>query len=98
MPINPAQKAQIALLVIKKVQIPALDENVEVFVMHMTSHSLNLMLIDPARKAQIVLLVIKEVQILSEYSDFLDIFLEKEALILLEVLKINQYAIEVQKC
>ena len=29
MPIYPAQEAQIALLVIKKMQIPMLDENVE---------------------------------------------------------------------
>ena len=41
-----------------------LDENVEVFVVHATSLSLNLMLIYPAQEVQIALLVIKEVQIL----------------------------------
>ena len=36
-------------------------------------------------------------QIPSEYLDFLDVFSEKEASILLEVLKMNQHAIELQK-
>ena len=40
------------------------------------------MLIYSAKEAQIALLVIKEMQILSKYLDFLDIFLEKKALIL----------------
>ena len=61
--IHTAQEAQIALLVIKKVQISELDEHVEAFVVHVTSLSLNSMPIHPARKAQIALLVIKEVQI-----------------------------------
>ena len=63
MPIYPAREAQIALLVIEKVQIPELDEHVEAFVMHVTSLSLNLIPIHPAQKAQIALLVIKELQI-----------------------------------
>ena len=33
-------------------------------------------------------------QILFKYLDFLDIFLEKKALILLEVTNLNQHAIE----
>ena len=41
----------------------ALDENVEAFVVHVTSLSLNLMPIQLARGAQIALLVIKEMQI-----------------------------------
>ena len=39
------------------------DENIEAFVVHVTSLSLNLMPIYPAREAQIALLVIEEVQI-----------------------------------
>ena len=50
MPIHPAQKAQIALLVIEKVQILALDENVKAFVVHMISLSLNLMPIHLAQE------------------------------------------------
>ena len=63
MPIYPAREAQIALLVIKKVQIPALNKNVEAFVMHVTSLSLTSMPIHSAREAQIALLVIEKVQI-----------------------------------
>ena len=53
--------------------------------------------IHPAQKTQIALLVIKEVQIPSKNSDFSDVFLEKEALILPEVTEINQHAIELQE-
>ena len=70
-------------------QIPALDENVKAFVVHVTSLSLNLMPIHPAKKVQIVLLVIEKVQIPSKYPDFLDIFLEEKALILLKVIEFN---------
>ena len=56
-----------------------LGENVETFVMHVTSLSFNLIPIYPAWKAQIILLVIKKVQILSKYSDFSNVFLEKKA-------------------
>ena len=67
----------------------ALDKNVEVFVMHMTSFSLNLILINSAQKTQMALLVSKKVQIPGKYSDFLNIFLEKKALILLETTNLN---------
>ena len=59
--IYPAQEAQIALLVIKKVRISEGKEHVEAFVVHVTSLSLNSMPIYPAREAQIALLVIEEV-------------------------------------
>ena len=58
--------------------IPALDENIEAFVVHVTSFSLNLMPIYPAQKAQITLLVNEKMPIPSEYSDFSDIFLEEK--------------------
>ena len=78
-------------------QILALDENVEAFVVHMTFFSLNSMPIYPAREAQIALLVAKEVKIPTKYSDFSDVFLEKKALILPKDTNLNQYAIELQK-
>ena len=71
----------------------ALEENIEVFVMHVTSFSLNSIAIHLAKKAQIALLVAKEVKILTKYSDFSDVFLEKRASILPEAIKINQHAI-----
>ena len=88
--IHPAQKAWIALLVIKEVQIPTLDENVKAFIIYVTF--LLIMTISPAKKAQIALLVTKEVKIPTKYSDFSDVFLEKKALILLEATKLNQHA------
>ena len=36
-------------------------------------------------------------QISIKYSDFLDIFLKKKALVLLVITKLNQHAIELQK-
>ena len=70
----------------------ALDEHVEVFIVHVTF--LSTMAIYPVKKAQIVLLVAKKVQILFEYSDFSNIFLEKRALILSKATNLNQYAIK----
>ena len=81
----------------KKIIKAALNENIEAFVMHMTSLSLNLLPIHPTWEAQIGLLIAKEVQILFKYLDFLDVFSKKKALILLEVTELNQYAIELQK-
>ena len=62
----------------------ALDRYVKAFLVYMISLSLNLMLIDLAKKAQIVLLIAKKVKIPTKYSNFLDVFLEEKALILLE--------------
>ena len=76
---------------------PPGNENVEAFVVHVTSLNLNSMPIHPARKAQIALLVIEEVHIPSEYSDFSDVFSEEEASILPEVTEMNQHAIELQE-
>ena len=73
------------------------DENVEAFVVHVTSLNLNSMPIHPAREAQIALLVIEKVQIPSEYSDFLDVFSKEKALILPEATDLNQYAIKLQE-
>ena len=75
----------------------ALDENVEAFVVHVTSLSLNSMPIYPAREAQIASLVIEEVQIPSEYSDFSDVFSEERASILPEAADLNQHAIELRE-
>ena len=72
-----------------------LDEHVEAFVVHVTF--LSTMAIHLAKKAQIALLVAKEVKILTEYSDFLDVFSKEKALIFLEATELNQYAIKLQK-
>ena len=88
MPIHPAQEAQIALLVVEEIQILALDQYVEAFVMHVTF--LLTMPIHSAQEAQIALLVAEKVKILTKYSDFSDVFLEERALILLETTNLNQ--------
>ena len=74
-----------------------MDENVEAFVVHVTSLSLNSMSIHPAKEAQIASLIAEEVTILTDYSDFLDIFSEERALVLPEITDLNQHAIELQK-
>ena len=43
------------------------------------------------------MLIAKKIKILAKYSDFLDVFLNKKTLILLEATKMNQHAIELQK-
>ena len=74
-----------------------LKKNIEVFVVYVTSLSLNLMPIHPVKKAQIALLVTKKIKIQTKYLDFLDIFLKKKALILSKIIKLNQYAIKLQE-
>ena len=76
-PIYPAQEAQIALLVIKKVQIPELDEHIEAFMVHVTL--LLTMPIYPTQEAQIVLLVAKKIKIPIKYMDFFKCFLRKKS-------------------
>lgn len=49
------------------------------------------------KKIQIALLLIKKVKILTKYSDFFNIFLEKRILELLEIININQYIIKSKK-
>ena len=45
--------------------------------------------IHPAKRVEIVLLITKKKQISIKYLNFLNIFLEKKALVLLKVIKLN---------
>lgn len=47
-----------------------------------------------AKKVQIALLLIEKVKILIKYLDFLDVFLEKKTLMLLELIELNQHVIK----
>ena len=67
----------------------ALDKHVEAFVLYMTF--LLIITIYPARKAQIAL------KILTKYSDFSDVFLEKKTSILPKATELNQHVIKLQK-
>ena len=71
-----------------------LNENIEVFVIHVSSSSLKS--IHPNRKAQITSLITEKVIILDEYLDFANIFSEQQALVLLKQTKLNQHAIKLQ--
>ena len=75
----------------------ALNKNVQVFVLHVTSLTLNLMSIHLAKKAEIVSLITKEVKIPTNYSDFSNVFSEEKALILPKIIDLNQYAIKLQE-
>ena len=71
----------------KKFAKAALDKYIEIFLVFVTF--LLTIIIHLAKKAQIALLVIKKMQIQSKYLGFLNIFLEKKALILLEANNFN---------
>ena len=73
-----------------------LDENVEAFVVHVSSLG-SRMTIHPARKAQLALLLTEEVTVPVEYSDFADVFSEKSANVLPEQTGANEHAIELEE-
>lgn len=66
-----------------------MNKNNEIFVTFLLTIIIHL-----TKKAQITFLITKKVKISVKYSDFLDIFLEKQTLILLKITKLNQYTIE----
>lgn len=61
-----------------------LDENIEFFVIYITSFSLGLILIYLVTKAQIVFQFTIKVTILAKYFDFANIFIKKKTSILLK--------------
>ena len=73
-----------------------LNENVEAFVVHVSSLRLR-MSIHPARKAQLALLLTKKVTLPIEYLDFADIFLEKSANVLPELTRANEHIIKLEE-
>ena len=50
----------------------------------------------PDRKTQIPSLLTKEIKIPDKYSDFINVFSEEKALVLLERTKLNEHAIELE--
>lgn len=71
-----------------------LDENLEAFVIYISSFSLES--IYPDQKTRIASLLTKEMTISDKYSDFTNILSEKQALNLLKQTKLNQYTIKLQ--
>lgn len=70
------------------------DENIEAFVVWIIFLNLSSILIYSAKKTQIVLPLAEKVKNLAKYSDFLNIFLKKKLLVLLEIIKLNQHAMK----
>lgn len=69
-----------------------LDKNVKILIIHMIF--LIIIIIYPIKKAQIAFLLAKKIKILAKYLDFSNIFLKKNTLILLEIIKLNQHFIK----
>ena len=75
-----------------------LDKNLEVFITHVSSLSLELKtIIDSGKKAWIVLLLVEKVTISAKYLDFADIFSKKWAKVLLKQTKANKHIIMLEK-
>lgn len=70
-----------------------LDENKKMFVIHITFLSILYM----AKKVQIIFLLTKKIKIQDKPLDYTDILLEEKAVVLLEIIDLNQHAIQLQK-
>ena len=75
----------------------ALDKNIEIFMIHVSSLSLeSKMTIHLAQEAQIALLLAKKVTVPTEYSDFANIFSKESTEVLPESTGINKCAIKLE--
>ena len=86
---------QVELIDRKEFAKAALNKNSEIFVTQVIF--LAPISIYPDKKAQIASLLTKEVKISDKYSDFVNIFLEEKALVLLEQTEFNQHVIELEE-
>ena len=76
----------------------ALDKNFAIFIIYVSSLSLELkIIIYLARKTQIALLLAKKVTIASKYLDFANIFLKKLVNVLLKQTRANKYIIKLEQ-
>ena len=73
-----------------------MDENIEAFVVHISSFWSKIT-IYPPRKAQMALLLAKIVTVSAKYMDFADVFLVESANIFPERIRVNDYAIMLEK-
>ena len=73
-----------------------LDENIEAFVIYVSSLQLRI-IIYLARKTQITLLLVKKVTVPAKYLDFANIFLKKFVNIILKQTGVNKHAIKLEK-
>ena len=87
---------QVEIINQKKFAKAALYENVEAFMVHVSSFESGTIK-HPARKAQLALLLVKKVNIPTKYSDFADVFSEKSANLLTEQIEANEHAIKLEE-
>ena len=87
---------QVEIINQKKFAKTALDENVEAFVVYVSSLS-SRMTIHPAKKAQFAFLLAEKVTVPTKYLDFADVFLKKSANVLPERTGANEHAIELEE-
>ena len=87
---------QVEIIARKKFAKTALDENVEAFVVHVSSLGSQIS-IHPSRKAQLTLLLIKKDTVPVQYLPFADVFSEKSANVLSEWTGANELAIELEE-
>ena len=81
----------------KKFAKVALDENINDFIVHVSSLSLkSKMTIYPAWKAQIASLLVEKVTVPAKYLDIANIFSKKSAKMLPEYIRINEHTIELE--
>ena len=74
----------------------ALDENIEAFVVYVSSLELK-MAIYLAKKAQLALLFAKKITVPAKYLYFADVFLEESVNVLSEQIRVNAHAIGLEK-
>ena len=73
----------------------SLDENIEVFIVYISSLSLKSKItIYLSKKAQIALLLAKKITVLAKYLDFANVFFKELTKMLLEYTKINEHIIK----
>ena len=87
---------QVELIDQKKFAKPVLDKNIGAFMMEISSLR-SRMTIYPAKKAQLALLLVKKVTVWTEYLDFANVFFEELANVLLERIKVNDHAINLEE-
>lgn len=82
----------------KKFVKMALDENFEIFIIHIMDLKapLSRLLIYLDKKVQIASQITKKIKILDKYSDFADVFSEEKILVLLKKIKLNEYVINLE--
>ena len=73
-----------------------MNKNIEAFVVYLSFLRLKITIYLP-KKAHIALLLAKKVIVLAKYLDFIDVFFQKLANLLLEQTRANKYAIKLEK-